>query len=39
MKKIMIKLTNIVKIKKIDWFASAWDTNSLDFLDKYKAKT
>ena len=23
---------------KIDWFASAWDENSLNFLDKYKLK-
>ena len=24
--------------KKIDWFASAWDINSLNFLKKYKTK-
>ena len=24
--------------KNIDWFASAWDLNSLKFLDKYKLK-
>mgnify|MGYP001214074219 CR=1 FL=1 len=24
--------------KKIDWFASAWDLNSLDFLDQYNLK-
>ena len=24
--------------KKIDWFASAWDRKSLEFLDKYKLK-
>ena len=26
------------KEKKIEWFASAWDKRSLDFLDKYKFK-
>ena len=26
------------KLKKIDWFASAWDLNSLDFLDSYNIK-
>ncbi len=26
------------KNKKIDWFASAWDTNSLKFLDQYNLK-
>ena len=26
------------KEKEIEWFASAWDKKSLDFLDKYKPK-
>ena len=25
-------------MQKIDWFASAWDLNSLDFLDNYNLK-
>ena len=32
------KIDQYCKNQKIDWFASAWDTNSLDFLDKYKLK-
>lgn len=31
-------LDNYCKIKNIDWFASAWDLNSLEFLDKYNLK-
>ena len=31
----MMKLMIIVKIKTLDGFASAWDLNSLKFLDKY----
>ena len=32
------EINEYCKIKKIDWFASAWDLNSLDFLDKYDLK-
>ena len=31
-------LDKYCKELKIDWFASAWDENSLNFLDKYKLK-
>ena len=31
-------IDNYCKEKKIIWFASAWDTNSLKFLDKYDLK-
>ena len=32
------EINEYCKIKKIEWFASAWDLNSLDFLKKYKLK-
>ena len=32
------EINNYCKDKSIDWFASAWDLNSLSFLDKYKLK-
>ena len=32
------EIDNHCKQKKIDWFASAWDLNSLEFLDNYKLK-
>lgn len=32
------KINDYCKKKEIEWFASAWDENSLDFLDKYKLK-
>ena len=32
------EINEYCKIKNIDWFASAWDLNSLDFLDKYDLK-
>jgi N-acetylneuraminate synthase len=31
-------IDNYCKTKNIDWFASAWELNSLDFLDKYNLK-
>jgi N-acetylneuraminate synthase len=31
-------IDNYCKKKKITWFASAWDLNSLEFLDKYDLK-
>ena len=37
-KKSTMKSINIAKNEKIDWFASAWDVNSLLFLDKYNLK-
>ena len=36
-KKSSILLTSIVNVE-IDWFASAWDVKSLEFLDKYNLK-
>ena len=33
-----MRLIIIVKKKNIEWFASAWDLESLKFLDKYKLK-
>ena len=38
MKKNMMKLIIIVEKKNIIWFSSAWDLNSLKFLDKYDLK-
>lgn len=32
------EIHNYCKSKNIDWFASAWDLNSLDFLKKYNLK-
>ena len=32
------EINNYCKKKKIHWFASAWDIESLEFLDKYKLK-
>ena len=32
------EINNYCQSKKIDWFASAWDLNSLKFLDKYNCK-
>lgn len=32
------EIDSYCKQKKIEWFASAWDTESLDFLDKYDLK-
>ena len=32
------EINNYCSKVKIDWFASAWDTNSLNFLDKYNLK-
>ena len=32
------EIDNYCKLKKIDWFASAWDLNSLNFLNKYDLK-
>jgi N-acetylneuraminate synthase len=32
----MYKLTIIVKKKNIEWFASAWDIESLKFLDYFE---
>lgn len=32
------KINNYCKKIKIDWFASAWDIDSLKFLDRYKLK-
>ena len=32
------EIDNYCKIKSIDWFASAWDINSLKFLDRYNCK-
>ena len=32
------EINNYCMQKKIDWFASAWDLNSLDFLDNYNLK-
>jgi len=32
------KIENFCKENKIDWFASAWDLNSLKFLKKYNKK-
>ena len=32
-----LELDKYCKKTKIDWFASAWDTNSLDFLDKFNS--
>jgi N-acetylneuraminate synthase len=34
----MMKSTNTAKNLKIDWFASAWDVKSLEFLDNYDLK-
>ena len=31
-------IDNYCKKKNLDWFASAWDQNSLNFLDKYNLK-
>ncbi len=31
-------INSYCKKKKIEWFASAWDVNSLEFLKKYKCK-
>lgn len=31
-------INNFCKEQKIDWFASAWDTNSINFLSKYDCK-
>ena len=33
-----IEIDNYCKKKNIDWFASAWDLNSLSFLDKFNLK-
>jgi len=33
-----LEIDNYCKTKKIDWFASAWDLNSLKFLDKFDCK-
>ena len=30
-----LEIDNYCKLKKIRWFASAWDTKSLNFLDKF----
>lgn len=32
------EINNYCQIKEIDWFASAWDLNSLNFLDQYNLK-
>lgn len=32
------EIDNYCKEKNIDWFASAWDQNSLEFLDQYNLK-
>ena len=32
------EIDNYCKLKSIDWFASAWDENSLKFLDRYNCK-
>ncbi len=32
------EIDNYCKLKKIEWFASAWDLNSLTFLKKYNLK-
>ena len=32
------EINNYCKSKNIDWFASAWDLNSLEFLDKYNCE-
>ena len=32
------EIDNYCKKKKIEWFASAWDLKSLEFLDQYKLK-
>lgn len=32
------EINHYCQIKEIDWFASAWDLNSLNFLDKYNLK-
>ncbi len=32
------EINNYCKLKNIDWFASAWDLNSLEFLDKYNCE-
>lgn len=32
------EIDNYCKKKSIDWFASAWDVNSLKFLDRYNCK-
>ena len=32
------EINKFCKDKKINWFASAWDMNSLNFLDKYDLK-
>lgn len=32
------EIDSYCKQKKIDWFASAWDLNSLEFLDSYELK-
>jgi N-acetylneuraminate synthase len=32
------KIDNYCKLKKIDWFASAWDLNSLKFLSVFNLK-
>ena len=32
------EIDNYCKLKNIDWFASAWDLNSLEFLDKYNCE-
>jgi N-acetylneuraminate synthase len=37
-KKKYDQIDNYCKELKIDWFASAWDLNSLNFLDQYKLK-
>ena len=35
-KKEYDEIDNFCKEKKIEWFASAWDVKSLEFLDEYK---
>jgi len=37
-KKEYDEIDSYCKQKKIDWFASAWDLNSLEFLDSYELK-
>lgn len=32
------KIDEYCKLKRIEWFASAWDLNSLNFLDKFSLK-
>ena len=33
-----LEIDNYCKKKNIDWFASAWDIESLEFLDQFKLK-